>query len=85
MIYHVNMLINGKPEIMIVEYTAQEYGISEQSFWSCWLADSKHINGDGDTFEQAVQDMVKNKEHLVAVKNAVASSLERFFVGTVRL
>jgi hypothetical protein len=59
--YQVVFLINGKRERLVVEHVKEEYGVSPATFWTCWIVGKKHINGEGDTAEEAIQDMIKTK------------------------
>jgi hypothetical protein len=63
MIQHLIITSNGQRKTIVLEYTSQEYGVSEQSFWSCWLADEKHINADGDSAEACIKDMIEQMEY----------------------
>lgn len=80
--YHVALEINGKRELIILEHVKEEYGVSEQEFWSVWVANAKYICGDGDTAEQAIQDMIKSfnerEEIRIAFNAAVEKSVASF-------
>jgi hypothetical protein len=73
--YQIIFLINGKRERLVLEHVKEEYGISPATFWTCWIADRKHINGEGETAEEAVQDMIKTKKISDDMKKAFHESI----------
>ena len=86
MIYHLNIILNGQRKTVILEHTLQEYGISEQEFWSCWIADEKQFNGDGGTLKVAFKDMLNNMEYRKEMWRISADMREHFnksMIGSV--
>lgn len=90
MMQHLILTHNDKRVVVILEFTSQEYGVSEQSFWSCWVAHQKHHCGDGATLEAAVQDMIRNieyREEMWKVSQELIKNIRAAFqesnVGTV--
>lgn len=61
-LYHVNISLGDRRDVIVVDHVLEEYGISEQEFVSVWLASDKRIQGDGDTFEDAIKDLFNNWE-----------------------
>ena len=84
MIQHLILTLEGKRKIVVLEYTAQEYGISEQSFWSCWIADEKVCNGDADTLEEAFRAMLRAVEYrgeMQRISESLRKSLSDTFIA----
>lgn len=75
--YKVVFVINGERKTLILEHIKEEYGVSEQEFWSCWLLDKKHICGDGDTPEKAIEAMIKQKESVELMRRLFNESIEK--------
>jgi hypothetical protein len=74
--YQIVFEIDGKRERIILEHVKEEYGVSEQEFWSVWVADKKYICGDGDTAEQAIQNMMKDFNEREEIRALFKKSIE---------
>jgi hypothetical protein len=46
--------------VIAIDHVLEEYGVSEQEFVSTWLVSDPRIQGDGNTFEEAIQDLFGN-------------------------
>lgn len=56
-LYHINVTLGDRRDVIVVDHVLQEYGISEQEFYSVWLGSDKRLQGDGDTFENAIGNL----------------------------
>lgn len=60
--YHVHFEINGKRETVVLEHVLEEYGVSEQEFWCCWISNEPYVEGSGNTADQAINNMIVRSE-----------------------
>ena len=56
--YQVVFIINNERKTLVLEHVKEEYGVSEQEFWCSWIKDEAHVQGDGDTAEAAINNML---------------------------
>lgn len=59
-LYHVTLTSGNQRAVIAVDHVLEEYGISEQEFVSTWFLDRPEIQGDGDTVEEAVNNLIKD-------------------------
>ena len=74
--YQVIFEINGKREILVLEHVKEEYGVSEQEFWCCWIVNKKETNGEGRCAEEAIMDMLRQIKEIADMRSAMAAMLE---------
>ena len=54
--------IDGAKKQLVLEHVKEEYGVSEQEFWCCWIVGEEHVQGDGDTAEAAINNMLMRSD-----------------------
>ncbi len=74
-LYHINVTFGERRDVIVVDHVLEEYGISEQTFFSTWLGSDKRIQGDGDTFEEAIKNLFNNFE----MKKMLANMQDELF------
>lgn len=58
MLYYLTIQIGEKRQVIILEND-----LEQANYWACWFADEKHNNGEGDTLQQAINNMFTGMEY----------------------
>lgn len=75
-LYHINIQIGNRRDVIVVDDMRDEFDAGIHDCFSLWMVSDKRIQGDGDTFEEALNnlfDRIDYKREIWKISDSMAA------------